>query len=249
MINRFFLILISTAVFSIMNGQQCSYTVKGEITHTEEHEKHIENCSVCLKESEKESKCCISNDKGEFCLKNLCEGEYEIEFSHLGKETHTEKIYVKNDTVINVNLKYKNNSLKETIVSGEIDQNTQAVEIVNREEIINSSNKTIGDILSSVTGVSSLKNGGGVSKPIIHGLTGNRVGYVVDNASLTSQQWGNDHAPEIDPFTSEDIEVVKGVSVLEYNAPSSNALVIFKPKKYNKDRKLHGGFHLSLIHI
>ena len=62
-------------------------------------------------------------------------------------------------------------------------------------------------IVESMTGVSSIKSGAGVSKPVVHGLSGNRVTILNNGLAQSGQQWGNDHAPEIDPYVADHISV------------------------------------------
>ena len=59
-----------------------------------------------------------------------------------------------------------------------------------------------------------LRNGSGISKPVIHGLFGNRVTILNNGITQSGQQWGNDHAPEIDPFVADHL------SCLLYTSPS-----------------------------
>jgi iron complex outermembrane receptor protein len=59
------------------------------------------------------------------------------------------------------------------------------------------SNQTLGDILK-VAGVSSLKSGSSVVKPVINGLFGSRVPVINNNVRLEDQEWGTEHAPNFD---------------------------------------------------
>jgi iron complex outermembrane receptor protein len=57
------------------------------------------------------------------------------------------------------------------------------------------------------------------------------------------QQWGNDHAPEIDPFVAEHLAVVKGASALAYGGNSLGSVVLIEPSKIHPEPHLHGQFH------
>jgi len=54
------------------------------------------------------------------------------------------------------------------------------------------------------------------------------------------QQWGSDHAPEIDPFSVEQIKVIKGVDVIAYGGNSLGGVVLMEPASIPKDPHLHG---------
>ena len=44
------------------------------------------------------------------------------------------------------------------------------------------------------------------------------------------QQWGNEHAPEIDPFIAAKLTVVKGVDELRYGSDAIGGVVLVEPK-------------------
>ena len=222
-----------------MMGQQCSYEVTGKVTQKSNHQ-DLENSYVCIQETKK---CVVTNSQGEFVLSNVCEGNYHIEISHLGCTPEIIFIEVKTDLNLEIELNHHTEELNEAIVhSGEI-KSTQVNTVLAKETLEKNSNKSVGELLSQVSGVSSLNNGKAISKPIIHGLSGNRVGYIINGMELTSQQWGNDHAPEIDTFNADHITVVKGVAGLEYTSSAANAFVLVEPHEIEKDPHLHGNFN------
>jgi iron complex outermembrane receptor protein len=52
--------------------------------------------------------------------------------------------------------------------------------------------------LTEIAGVSSLKTGSSVVKPVINGLFGSRVPVINNNVRLEDQEWGTEHAPNFD---------------------------------------------------
>ncbi|WP_240126704.1 TonB-dependent receptor [Thermomonas alba] len=78
---------------------------------------------------------------------------------------------------------------------------------------------TLGETVSSVPGVQSSNFGPGVGRPIIRGLDGPRVAIL--SGGLSSQDVSTvsqDHAPAIEPFLADQIEVLKGPSTLLYGS-------------------------------
>ena len=67
---------------------------------------------------------------------------------------------------------------------------------LNQTAITNAMGRSLGSLLEGVSGMSSIQTGTIVSKPVIHGMYGNRILLVSNGARLTGQQWGADHAPE-----------------------------------------------------
>ena len=78
-----------------------------------------------------------------------------------------------------------------------------------------------------------MSTGNKVAKPVIHGMFGSRVGIIYDGVMLENQQWGQDHAPNIDLNAFDRIRVIKGSSVLKYSGSNPGGLIIIdsKPQK------------------
>ncbi len=73
----------------------------------------------------------------------------------------------------------------------------------------------IGDILNSLPGVSSTSFSPGASRPVLRGLSGDRVSVLTDGiGSLDASNVSVDHAVVFDPLTVDHIDVYHGPSVL-----------------------------------
>ena len=68
--------------------------------------------------------------------------------------------------------------------------------------------------LEGIPGVKAMSIGSGQSKPVIRGLGFNRLAVVEDGIKHEGQQWGDDHGLEIDQFSIDRAEVIKGPSAL-----------------------------------
>ncbi len=183
----------------------------------------------------------VTDKDGFFEIKNICPADYHLAVSHLGCETVEIFLVIKKDTFINLYLSHHEELLDEVVVHGSKAENTTAVSsTINRATITTESNENIADILESIVGVSVLRNGSGISKPVVHGLFGNRVTILNNGIAQSGQQWGNDHAPEIDPFVADHLSVVKGVSTLAYGGNSLGSLVMVESAPITNDPHLHG---------
>lgn len=89
---------------------------------------------------------------------------------------------------------------------------------VGRNYIENNFSGTLMQSLSAVPGVQARSIGSGQSKPAIRGLGFNRIAVAVDGIKHEGQQWGDDHGLEIDQFSVDRIEVVKGPGALMYGS-------------------------------
>ncbi len=94
-----------------------------------------------------------------------------------------------------------------------------------REQWTNSLSTTLLDL----PGVQSMNTGVGIGKPVIRGLLGSRVQVNVNGIKQEGQQWGMDHGLEVDPFSVEQVEVVKGAQALAYGSDATGGVVNLRP--------------------
>lgn len=88
---------------------------------------------------------------------------------------------------------------------------------------------SLGETLKHLTGVQSIGAGNQVGKPVIRGLSGNRVQVLSNGIGVDHQQYSTRHAPGIDPFLSERIEVVRGASSLLYGSGALGGSIDVQP--------------------
>ena len=106
---------------------------------------------------------------------------------------------------------------------------TQLIQLT-EEEKERYSGDGLAKTIAQFSGVSTLSTGSGLVKPIIHGMFGSRVGIVYDQTVLENQQWGQDHAPNLDANAFDNIRVVKGAATLQYSGDNPGGLVVLESK-------------------
>ncbi len=99
--------------------------------------------------------------------------------------------------------------------------------------------------LEGIGGVRTLSTGHGIAKPVINGLHSSRVVVVNQGVRLESQQWGSDHAPEVDPFMADRLEVIRGAASVRYGPRAIGGVVLIKPHPVDDSRRLHGNLHMG----
>ncbi len=183
-----------------------------------------------------------SDEKGHFLLSNICPGHYHLTFSHIGCEGEQIHLDLSSDTIIIVRLSHTPSSLGTVIIDGKRESNdvNQPSLSVNRKSIEDNTNVNLAELLRDEAGVNLLKNGSGISKPVVHGLYGNRLIILNNGIAQSGQQWGNDHSPEIDPFASDRVTVLKGTSAIEYGGGNLGSAILVEPKPIEREPHLHG---------
>ncbi len=185
----------------------------------------------------------ITNEDGKFIIHNLQPGNYHLGISHLGCKSYRTSIHLLSDTIINFTIEHYHEHIQEVKVRSSSKGISKSI---SAQTIIENSEKNLGNLLETTIGVRSLKTGNSIAKPTIQGLYGNRLSILNHGIAQSGQQWGNDHAPEIDPISSTSIKVVKGVSAIEYKAVNMGALIILESEPITNDPHLHGQ---STIHF
>ena len=101
------------------------------------------------------------------------------------------------------------------------------VTVIPSEEIRRSGATTLGDLLFSKPGITSSGYApGAASRPIIRGLDVNRVGIVENGISSNgASDLGEDHFVPVDPFATNQVEVIRGPATLRYGSQSIGGVV------------------------
>lgn len=230
----FFLVLFT----GISLAQDCNLSIRGRVLDKSDRTP-LSFSTLIIQEDR--SKGAIADIHGNFIIEGLCPGEYHIEITFIGYETSFEFVELVENLKADFELGEYNELLNEIVVHGEKeDKSTEVHHAIGQDKIRSEGNKNLADVLESVSGVSVLKTGSGISKPIIHGLYGNRVTILNNGLIQAGQQWGNDHAPEIDPFVADHISVVKGAGSLQYGSSAIGGVVMVDPYRVSTDPHLHG---------
>lgn len=184
----------------------------------------------------------VSDLNGNFSLEGLCPGEYQLVISHVGCNPDTLSIDLKTSIDRTFYLEHHWEELQTVDIDGESYKSSQSVNRLTEIDLMNRQSQSFADVLEAVNGVQSLKTGANISKPVINGFSANRIQII--NAGLTheSQQWGDEHAPEIDPFMASDYTVIKGASALKYGGGALGGFVLVEPKPLRREAGIEGQF-------
>ncbi|MGM8360973.1 TonB-dependent receptor [Flavobacterium sp. ARAG 55.4] len=218
----FWLIVLCNTVYS-QNTISGKITSQGQISASDIHI-HIGQ------------KISSSDASGNYHVNNLPDGNTKIYISHIGYQSIDTVIDLKNNLKIDFKLKLNTTKLHEVVIQQKnSNKKSVAEQQLKLETIEKYSNKSLGDALKEIPGVSTLKTGNTVVKPIINGLYGSRVPVLNNGVRLEDQQWGTEHAPNFDVNAASKITVIKGASGLQYSGDAIGGLVIIEPLNAKKD--------------
>jgi iron complex outermembrane receptor protein len=225
--------------FSIaLNAQDCHLALRGHVTELGSSEP-LAYASVFIQETRLSTE---TDENGYFAIPNLCEKtDYTVIIRHLECAHFTQVVQLRENTQMDFHLTH-NAILNEVVIKEKAiaPPSTQADNLVERADLEATKGLNFSETLRKIPGVSLLSSGGTIAKPVIQGLHSNRIAIVTDGVTLQSQQWGSDHAPEIDPFAADKITVVKGAAGVKYGVGAMAGAIVLEPAPLRKESGING---------
>lgn len=179
-----------------------------------------------------------SNEKGEFQITNLPIGKLTLIFKKAKFEIKSQQISIGNQDQIKLDivLEKEDHHIDEILISSVFNttQNENVVKIdhINLKQIQNMGALNLSDALATNPGVNVVSTGISIGKPVIRGLSGNRVLTYAQGIRLENQQFGEEHGLGINTNGQESVEIIKGPASLLYGSDAMGGVLYFNPEKY-----------------
>ena len=147
-----------------------------------------------------------------------------------------------NDTIVSI-------SLDEVVLSipfnETVNNNVLRVNKLNVNGLNIIKRQNFASFLKEVPGLSLLTTGPGIAKPVIRGLTGNRVVVFNQYIRQENQQWGDEHGLDISPFGVGSIEVIKGPMSVLYGSDAIGGVLYVNPDTYSEEMEVELGSYYN----
>ena len=215
------------AVLLLCSDAKSQLILKGKVSDKKTKEV-LEGASVIIPEFKIGT---ITNEKGEFRLSNFPNRKLKLQVRMAGYGSIAVDVEIVNEiTSLELFLSPYILDMDEVIITGSSfatnhAQSSLVVEPIEKSQIQNTAATNITDALTQVAGVSSISSGGGIAKPVIRGLGYNRIVSINEGVRQEGQQWGDEHGLEIDQFSAERIEVLKGPASLLYGSDAIGGVI------------------------
>lgn len=213
---------------NVLMAQNCNLSIRGKVIHLENNES-IPGAYIWIEEIKNGA---VTDLDGNFQVKNLCPGTYSIRIQYLGHEDINDTINIQNNS-FNKTYRMKEGSLdlSGVEVHGHKDavQTTTAITALYGEDLLEARGESLGESLKRVAGVTTFSTGNSIAKPVIHGMHSNRIMILNNGVRLEGQQWGAEHAPEIDPFLADEITVIKGAETVRFGPEAMGGVILVNP--------------------
>ncbi|MBW3566518.1 MAG: TonB-dependent receptor [Proteobacteria bacterium] len=162
----------------------------------------------------------LSDARGHFHFEDLAPGEYTLQIESNG-DRESRRVVIDERDLVTLNIVMAAQLERVEVSSSAFGRSTlelsQPVEIISGEDLAILSQASIGETLSSQLGVTSTYFGPASGRPVIRGMTGNRVRVQQDGiGSMDVSALSPDHAVAIEPLLIDSVEIVKGPATLLY---------------------------------
>ncbi len=209
------------------DAQTCRYRLSGIVTDNHRHP--VSGAVITVMPDS--SKGGVTDTGGVFSIDNICAGHAFLVCNAFGYTTATAHIDISGNSDVRFTLSADNNQLHEIVVNGIRLQELHTVAHTELQglALLHTRGGSLGDVLKELPGLNAIQTGPAISKPVIHGMHSNRVLILNNGTRQEGQQWGSEHAPEIDPFIANNITVVKGAASVRYGSDAIGGVVLLAP--------------------
>lgn len=190
----------------------------------------------------------ITDAHGHYVISGLKAGTYEVTAQIIGYGIYKKTIELNRSITLDITLTPDPLQIEGSTVTVERDNvmdSYQSVTALDEGQLDQHRGQTLGETLKDVPGVSLLQTGPSIAKPVVRGLHSQRVVVLNDGVTQEGQQWGGEHAPEIDPFAAGSITVIRGAAGLEYGAGAIGGVIRVEPSPLPEHAGIGGELSLN----
>lgn len=239
---RWFFSMIAGSLLALSaNGQSCTCTLRGQVNDRQTG-KPVAGAEIVLKEAGRHA---VTGANGRYEIRNLCQGNHTLTCRLVGYLADTLSVNLAHaELEQDLHLSEEDIHLQDVVVTAKKEEASTLPRTTLTGEDLDQT-RSLADALKAVTGVTTLQTGSSIGKPVIHGMHSNRVLILNNGIRQEGQQWGSEHAPEIDPFVATRLTVVKGAAGVRYGPDAIAGVVLVEPEALPNQPDLHGELNLA----
>ena len=239
------IIILLNLIFSTFPifGQTFFGTVTDQATH-----KPIPNANVYFVELATGT---TTDETGSFTIEHYPKKGIHIQISHIGYTTINEVINLAKISERKFFLEPSHLKFEEVVVSvptGKLRrENVVNVEQLQLSPIKRKASMSMAETITNIPGVELITTGTGIGKPVIRGLTGNRIVTYAQGIRIENQQWGDEHGLGIGELGIEHVEVIKGPASLLYGSDALGGVLYLVDQRYANHNSVEGFAQTRLL--
>lgn len=172
---------------------------------------------------------------GRYALTRLPAGTFTLSFTRIGYAPQVRRVTLDTaDVTVDVSMKETTIELPALQVTATPNatsalESPQPTSVLAAAELDEAKAPSLGETISGLAGVHSWSTGSGIGKPVIRGLTANRVLVLDDGQRTENQGWGDEHGPQIETADASRIEVIRGPASVLYGSDALGGVVNVVP--------------------
>jgi len=174
----------------------------------------------------------VSDEDGFAKLDHLPKGDFEVSISVIGYVHKSVRVIIpqKSGEIRSVVLEHTilEGSVVTVSATGlptDILHSERTVSVLEGEDLQRKGAQSLSSSVNDVPGVQMLAQGHAVNKPVIRGMSNQRIVMLKDGIRMEGQQWGGHHTPEADVLSVGRIEVVRGPMGLVYGSDALGGVI------------------------
>ena len=187
----------------------------------------------------------VTDTGGRYHFNNLPSGNFVVQATLIGYKTITHSVRFVSSATQDFSLPENIVEEGEVVVTGlskaaQIRRSSIPIVSISHATIATNLNNNIIDAITKVPGITAVTTGPNISKPYIRGLGFNRILTLYDGVRQEGQQWGDEHGIEVDQYSIDRVEVVKGPASLSYGSDALAGVVNLIPTQPAPEGKMLG---------
>ncbi|WP_236648611.1 TonB-dependent receptor [Spirosoma sp. 209] len=226
-------VLMGICTVSLAQAQtSCTAVLSGRILDQASHQP-LPGATVYIRELGTGA---VADTNGMFRVAAVCAGQYTIDYQFVSYQKLEQRITIGADTLTTlptVQLAPDSRTLQEVVVTeyrSEAQQLLQVQTSLSGNALEATRGQSLGESLKTLPGLYTVQTGPSIAKPVIHGLYSNRIITLNNGIRQEDQQWGSEHAPQIDPFLASRITVIKGAASIRYGSDAIGGVILVEPR-------------------
>jgi iron complex outermembrane receptor protein len=183
-----------------------------------------------------------TNRAGEYYLQQVPAGQYQLICRFMGYSPEKIELLLAQNTILDIRMEQTILTMPTINVTAsaaptDVLTSNRTVSVLSQEEITLQYSNSMSGALSTVPGVQIADQGPLIAKPVVRGMTNQRIVLLKNGIKHEAQQWSNHHTPETDIFEAERIEVLRGPASLLYGSGAIGGVIhIITPEPKTKQK-------------
>jgi iron complex outermembrane recepter protein len=229
---KFILVWCVVCISAVAQAQSPTHVLHGRVTDGDTGLPLVD-VLVYMHEAEVSTRTDVS---GHFFLPGLGAGRHHIHVERIGFKAAAEYVTIPlpADSVWEMRLYPTSIELSQVVIEHSVSRserrsNTLSVIRIGADDLDRNREVTLAQSLTRIPGVQVIQTGVAIARPVVRGLSGNRILVQDLGMKQEGQQWGSDHGLEIDPYLANRIEIIKGPGVLLFGPEAMGGVIHILP--------------------